>query len=136
MEDCIFCKIVAGKIPGEKVYETPEILAFLDIAPANHGHTLVIPKKHFETIFDIPDELLKNIAVKLKHIGNAVMKATGAEGANVIINNKKAAGQIVPHAHFHIIPRFTADGHEWWQGKKYPNGKMSEVAKKIKKALD
>jgi len=136
MEDCIFCKIVAEKIHGEKLYETPNILAFLDIAPANYGHTLIIPKRHYETLFDIPDETLKEIATELKHIGKAVIDATGAEGVNIVMNNKKAAGQIVPHAHFHIIPRYVSDGHKFFgNNKKYPDGEMTKVAQKIKKGL-
>ncbi|MDO8493658.1 MAG: HIT family protein [bacterium] len=132
MEDCLFCKIVEGKIPANKVYETDKVLAFLDITPVNEGHTLVIPKAHYENLFEIPDDLLAEIAVELKHIGLAVQKATNAGGINIAMNNREAAGQVIPHAHFHVIPRYLSDGQKLMHGRKYAPGKIEEVADKIR----
>src|SRR4051812_3172618 len=99
MNDCIFCKIIAGEIPATKIYEDDICLAFLDIQPVNPGHTLVIPKGHHKNILEIPDETLKHISTILKKLGKAVMEGTRAEGINVTINTGSIAGQTVFHAH-------------------------------------
>ena len=135
MNDCLFCKIVEGNVPANKVYETDKVLAFLDITPVNEGHTLLIPKAHYENLFEIPDDLLSTIAIELKHVGSAVQKATNSGGINIAMNNREAAGQIIPHAHFHIIPRYLADGHQLMHGRKYAPGRIEAVAEKIKKEI-
>lgn len=132
---CIFCQIIAGEIPAEKVYEDEDILAFLDITPINAGHTLVIPKNHYENLFEIPDELLQKISLELRDLGKAIKDAVGAEGLNIGMNNKPAAGQLVMHAHFHLIPRYLSDGYKHWGGRKYEDGQIQEVAIKIKKKI-
>lgn len=134
-ENCIFCKIVSGEIPAEKIYEDEELLAFLDITPINAGHTLIIPKKHYDSLFELPDNILQKISIKLRDLGKAVKEAVGAEGLNIGMNNREAAGQLVPHAHFHLIPRYVADGYKHWGGRKYKEGEIEEVAEKIKKNL-
>lgn len=104
---CIFCKIVNGEIPSYKVYEDDSYLAFLDISQATIGHTLVIPKKHYENIFELPeDSKIFQIVTKLS---KAVKKATNAQGVNILNNNGEAAGQTVKHFHIHIIPRYEND---------------------------
>ena len=135
-KDCIFCKIIAGEIPAEKVYEDNEILAFLDITPINAGHTLVIPKKHYENLFELPDDILQKISIKLRDLGRAVKEAVGAEGLNIGMNNREAAGQLVPHAHFHLIPRYLSDGYKHWGGRKYKEGEIEKVAKEISKKIN
>lgn len=135
MTDCIFCKIIKGDIPCEKVYEDSKVLAFLDISPINKGHTLVIPKKHCTNLLDMPDDDLKHIAVVLKKVANAVKQAVGADGINLDMNNGSTTGQFVMHAHFHIIPRFSNDGLEAWPRGKYGNGEISKYADKIKSSL-
>lgn len=109
MENCIFCKIIMGEIPSRKVYEDKDSVAFLDIHPANPGHTLVMPKKHAENIFDADDELLGRVIVAAKVISKKIKESLNADGINVIQNNGRHAGQIVNHIHFHIIPRFAND---------------------------
>lgn len=132
-DDCIFCKIIKGEIPSAKLYEDDNVLAFLDIAPANKGHALVIPKKHYETFTDISEKELGNLSTVLHKIANAVIKTTNAEGYNVFINNKKVAGQIVMHAHFHILPRFSDDGLSFkWPSKKYEEGEIDKLKEEIK----
>ncbi len=136
MDDCIFCKIVKGKVPSSKVYESDEVLAFLDVGPINKGHTLVIPKKHFETILDIPENELKELILAVKKVAKAVETGVNADGFAVTMSNKKAAGQVVNHTHFHIIPRFKDDGLKLWpKGYNYKEGEMEEFRKKITKQL-
>lgn len=134
--DCIFCKIVAGDIPCAKVYESETCLAFLDIAPVNGGHALVLPKAHFPTLMDVPSELGADLTAALTKVGKAVMEATGAEGLNLVQNNYEAAGQLVHHVHFHLIPRFSDDGLELWPQASYESQEeMSGLAEKIASLL-
>ena len=131
-QNCIFCKIVAGEIPCAKVYETGNVLAFLDIAPVNRGHALVIPKEHHPQLWDLPGGLGDDLLKALQRVGKAVMAATGAAGVNVMMNNHEAAGQIVMHAHFHLIPRFEDDGLRLWpQGGYGSMEEMGELAKAV-----
>ena len=134
--DCIFCKIVKGDIPCAKVYETPQVLCFLDIAPVAPGHVLVIPKAHHPTLFDVPGELGGPLLAAAGLVGKAVMAATGATGINVQMNNFAAAGQVIFHAHLHVIPRIEGDGLALWPGTPYPdNGSMASLAEAIRRAL-
>jgi histidine triad (HIT) family protein len=134
MEDCIFCKIINGKIPSAKIYEDASIVSFLDIMPANKGHCLVLPKKHYETLLDIPDEELANIAQAVKKITKALSLSIGNGSYNILWNNGKEAGQLVNHAHVHVIPRFKGDRLRLaWSHKKYIDNEMKETQEKIKK---
>ncbi len=110
MENCIFCNIVKGEIEGAKIWEDDDVLALLDIHPLTKGHCLVIPKKHFENIFDIDEEILKKIIVEAKHISGKLKNALSADGIRLSQSNGKAAGQAVFHFHLHIIPRYENDG--------------------------
>lgn len=134
MNDCIFCKIVAGEIPAEKVYEDENTIAFLDITPVNPGHVLVIPKTHHKNMFDTPNEVLYNLIDTTKKIA-AALKEDGEEGVNVISNNEPAAGQVVFHTHFHIVPRNSNDGIKLLHGKEYGEGEMQKTGEKIRNAL-
>lgn len=130
--NCIFCKMVGGEIPVTKIYEDEVVLAFLDIGPLSDGHTLLIPKEHFEKLHDCPSKLLGEICSRLGKIAKAVASAMNAEGYNVLCNNGTAAGQLVEHLHFHIIPRNTGDGvFDRWPAFKYPEGQIEAVAAKI-----
>jgi len=107
MEDCVFCKIIDGEIPGHKVYETDNVVAFLDANPASKGHTLVVPKMHVENIHEASDmDFMWDALVK---VSNAVEEAFDSEGLNISQNNGELAGQEVMHLHFHITPRYTGD---------------------------
>ncbi len=130
--ECIFCKIVAGDIPCAKVFESESCLAFLDIAPVNAGHVLVLPKAHYPTLMDTPVELGSDLFQALSMLGKAIMEATGADGLNLIQNNYEAAGQEVHHAHYHLIPRFSDDGLRLWPQSSYDNPEeMGRIATKI-----
>lgn len=109
MPDCVFCKIVEGTIPSHKVYETEFTLVILDINPANPGHCLVIPKKHFETIYDADNTYLEDAIITCKIIAARLKEKLDAEGVNIIQNNEQAAGQLVKHMYFHVIPRYKDD---------------------------
>lgn len=130
-EKTIFEKIINGEIPSFKVYEDEETFSFLDINPANYGHTLVIPKKPYKNIYELPEDLAGKLFQSVQKIAIAVKKAVEADGINIVMNNESSAGQIVFHAHIHIIPRFKDDNG--YQGKHliYPEGKAEEIANKI-----
>jgi len=136
--DCIFCKLVAGKIPSTRIYEDEETLAFLDIAPIINGHALVIPKTHFDPLTATPPAILAACMATVQRVAQAQLTALGADGVNIHQANGAAAGQVVPHLHFHVIPRFAGDGHHWnWHGHAYGNmAEMQELGSKLKRAID
>lgn len=132
LKNCLFCQILADEIPSEKVYEDEFSYAFLDINPVNKGHTLIIPKEHHENIYELPDELLSKLFVNVKNLAGAVREAVSADGVNIGMNNGEASGQVIFHAHIHIMPRFKDDGHEHWQSNfKYSEKEAKEAAKEI-----
>ncbi len=135
MENCIFCKIIAGEIPCNKVYEDENSFAFLDVNPINPGHTLLIPKEHHENLHEMPDQLLEKITPVVKKIATAIKTGVSASGINIGQNNGKSAGQVIFHYHIHIIPRFDNDGLKHWPGKPYVLGEAEEIAEKIKSVL-
>jgi histidine triad (HIT) family protein len=135
-DDCLFCKMVAGQIPVTKIYEDEVVLAFLDIGPISDGHTLVIPKQHFEKLHDCPSELLGRVGERLGKIAAAVITAVNSDGYNVLCNNGRAAGQLVEHLHFHIIARRNGDGlFERWPAYRYEQGRIEGIAEEIRKKL-
>ena len=133
--DCIFCKIVKGDIPSSKILDNEKIIAFMDIRPVNKGHALVVPKEHYETLLDIPDNTLKEVMVAAKKVAKSMRKALKADGFNLGMNNFAAAGQEVPHAHLHVIPRFQDDGLKPWPSKQYEEGEIDQIAEKLKTFL-
>jgi histidine triad (HIT) family protein len=135
MTDCIFCKIIKGEIPSYKIYEDDKVIAFLDIVPVNKGHTLIIPKKHSLDLTDMEDEDVCALFKTAKKLAPAILKATGADGFNMGMNNRKAAGQLVMHSHLHIMPRFSNDGLKLWEGKKYEEGEADKIKESITKEL-
>ena len=110
MDDCIFCRIVAGGLPAAKVYEDDHVLAFLDIAPVTPGHVLVIPKRHYPLLTDMPPEEMAALGGALPRISRAVAAATDADGFNIFQSNGPCSGQEIMHAHFHVIARREGDG--------------------------
>jgi len=100
MDDCIFCKIVKGEIPSYKIYEDDKVLAFLDINPLSKGHTLVLPKQHFETVLDIPSDLYSYLAQVVQKVDEKYKP----EGIHINQNNGERAGQVIPHVHIHVKP--------------------------------
>ena len=103
-ESCTFCKIVRKEAPASTVYEDEKVVAFMSIQPINVGHTLVVPKKHYENVYEIPEEEVAHLYKVVKKLAHAVKKAVEAEGIRIVQNNGEAAGQVIFHMHVHIIP--------------------------------
>lgn len=135
MEDCIFCKIIRGEIPCHKVYEDDDVLVFLDISPVNPGHTLVIPKKHYDDLIQLPETEAQLLIAKIKKIAPAVISGVGAKAFNLNLNNGKISGQEVAHVHWHIVPRFEGDGRQLWHGQPYGAGEAEAILEKIKNLI-
>ena len=132
MSDCVFCKIVAGEIPCAKLVETESVISFLDIGPVNPGHSLVVTRRHCESILQCTEEELEAAIVTVQRLAKAVLAATGAVGCNVLQNNHACAGQLVPHVHFHVIPRAPKDGFNFgWRSGRYEEGDMEAMRQKV-----
>jgi histidine triad (HIT) family protein len=129
---CVFCKIIAGELPSYKVYEDKDVLAFLDINPVNPGHTLIVPKKHLTNIEEADEATLCQLVKAVKKVGASLKKNLAVAGYSVLEANDPAAGQSVPHLHFHVIPRIAGDGLKFWPQKKYRAGEAEEILEKIK----
>lgn len=141
-ESCSFCKIMVGEDQASIVYEDESVLAFMDLHRANVGHTLVVPRAHWETIYDIPERVLADLFAVVKRVSVAVKKAVGAEGISILQFNERAAGQSVRHFHVHVIPRFRGDAISKFIGgmlgsgfKKVERQDLDEIAEKIKENL-
>jgi histidine triad (HIT) family protein len=133
---CVFCRIIKGELPCSKVYEDDRVISFLDINPVSTGHTLVVPKKHWATLFEISEEDLRACTAASKKIATAVHKATKASGLNLLQNNYRAAGQLIDHVHFHLIPRFPNDDFmRSWPAKPSYQHELARLVEKIKSEL-
>jgi histidine triad (HIT) family protein len=103
--ECVFCSIVAGAKPCHKVLETDTILSFMDIFPASEGHTLVIPKQHFESVFEISESAMQAVSLAARRIASAIRAELEPDGMTIAQVNGEAAGQTVMHYHLHLLPR-------------------------------
>jgi histidine triad (HIT) family protein len=133
--DDIFMKIIRREVPADIVYEDADTIAFLDVKPITPGHTLVVPKKLVKNIFDADDETLAALIRTVRKIAPAIRDAVGAHGVHINSNHGAAAGQIVLHLHFHIIPRHDRSEFSFWPQKDYALGEAALVAEKIRQAL-
>ena len=132
MSNCIFCRIIAGEIPSVKLYEDDLVYAFLDIAPINFGHALVIPKAHCESASTIPEATAGRMMKVGSRIGIALKRALDYDAYNLHLADGKAAGQVVMHAHLHVVPRGVDDDFRWnWRQLQYQDGAASELAEKV-----
>ena len=131
----MFLKVIAGEIPSEKIYEDDKTYAFLDINPNNPGHTLVIPKNYSKDIYDISQEDWRAVMGTVRMLAPVIKEALGAEGINIIMNNDEPAGQIVPHTHVHIIPRYKTDGFKHWKGSPYQDGEKERIGEQIRSCM-
>ena len=133
---CVFCKIINEELPAARLYEDSEVISFLDINPVNLGHTLVVPRRHYELLLDISGDELGRVMKIIPSIARAVVTATKADGLNIFQTNKPCAGQTVPHLHFHVIPRHVHDGFSFgWRQKKYCGNEMEKMMENIKSIL-
>jgi histidine triad (HIT) family protein len=130
--NCIFCKIVANTIPSFKVYEDNYTLAFLDIAPVNPGHVVIVSKFHASNLDDVDDLMLAYMMRTVKRVGQAMRSGLGIKGYNVIVNNGKVAGQLIDHTHIHVIPRHEKDGLTNWPQTKYKDDEARKIMAKLK----
>ncbi len=134
---CVFCDIVAGEVPAAVVYEDDAFLVFLDIRPLIHGHVLVIPREHLETIADLSPDVIAGLFTIVQKMSAAVEDAMGAKGTFVALNNK--VSQSVPHVHVHVVPRNPKDGLRgfFWPRHKYEGTEhMEATAASIRAALE
>jgi len=132
MTMCIFCDMLNGKLPFHMIYEDDDCLVILDKYPIDNAHSLIITKKHFEKIIDMNIDDVSRLFSKIPKIANAIIKATNADAFSIAQNNGKAAKQIVPHVHIHIIPRYDATGTLWTKRKIMSDNELCELAGKIK----
>ena len=134
MKECVFCKILKGEVPATKVNEDDKTFAILDLVPVSKGQTLVIPKKHFETMDEMDEETANAVIKTTQKIAKAILRFN--EGYNVNQNNKHAGGQIVPHVHYHVIPRNEGDGmNHCWKKLDMSNNEITELQNKIQSFL-
>ena len=110
---CVFCKIITGEIPSSKLYEDDLVYSFLDVAPINPGHSLIIPKEHHTSMTTVPEKTLAKIMSLAPVIAQAIVREVDGDGFNLHLSNGQCAGQVVPHVHLHIIPRSPTDGFSW-----------------------
>lgn len=134
--ECIFCAIVKGEIPSSKVYENEHVFAFMDIAPANPGHLLIIPKQHYRNIFDMPAEIGSKIMEAAVPLAAAIRKALNPDGLNLFQSNEAAGFQTVFHFHLHLIPRWEGDPLRLpWKPKEGDIEEINNIATKLQEAL-
>ncbi len=135
--DCVFCRIVAGELPSNRIYEDADVLAFLDIAPLVKGHTLVIPKAHIDPFMQAPPDIITPLFLAVQRVARAMMTSLKADGINLHQSNGKVAGQVVPHLHVHVIPRFADDGLAWnWRAGSYADpAEAKAMLERIKAAI-
>lgn len=134
--DCIFCKIISREIPTECiVFENEQVLAFLDIFPAQKGHTLIVPKTHVSDLLAADNEMLSALAYAARDVGTAVLGTVHADGFNLVVNTHPAAGQVIFHLHWHIIPRWSGDGALHFTKSHYEEGEMATIGIALRDAL-
>lgn len=130
---CIFCKIANKEIPCALVYEDDKTLAFLDLAQATKGHTLVIPKKHYDNILECDEETLAHLIQVTQQLARRLTKKLDAKGVNILNNCNETAGQSVMHLHFHIIPRYSKSDTVHFEYQENPNPNLNQLAEDLKK---
>lgn len=135
--DCIFCRVVKGEIPSYKVYEDDRTLAFLDINPIAVGHTLIIPKDHSAKISELGETEVVALSKTLQRVVKALEASIDFDGMNIFVNQGKEAGQLIPHFHYHVVPRHKGDGVEFKvTQKKLSEEEFKKIQEKISRAID
>lgn len=141
-EGCVFCRIATGELAARIVHEDERVLAFLDLAPATPGHTLVVPRAHYRDLWDIPDAELAHVAVSARRVAAAIASALGAPGMKLHQVSGAEAGQDVFHFHLHLIPRWKGDGVQpaWggapWRPPELDDARCDEIAASIRAELE
>jgi len=132
---CIFCDIIQGKKQGHFIYEDDTHVAFLDKYPIDHGHSLVLPREHFEKVTDMTADKVGDLFSKVPKIAKAIIQTINADAFSMAQNNGRAAKQIVPHVHVHIIPRFNDKGTLWTKREIVNDDALKILAEKIRKCI-
>jgi len=132
---CIFCDIIQGKKQGHFIYEDDTHVAFLDKYPIDHGHSLVLPREHFERVTDMTADKVGDLFSKVPKIAKAIIQITNADAFSMAQNNGRAAKQIVPHVNVHIIPRFNDRGTIWTKREIGKDDELQILAEKIRKCI-
>lgn len=132
---CIFCKIVSGELPSQRVFENEHVVAFLDIHPCSNGHTLVVPRQHFDDLLATPTDVACELMAVVQQLAPRVIAAVGASAFNTGINTGSASGQAVMHTHVHIIPRFEGDALHMWPEQPTTPDELAATAQKIRDAV-
>ena len=132
MNGCIFCDMIEGKLSYHMIYQDDDCLVILDKYPIDNGHSLIITRKHSEKITDMNIDEVSQLFSKIPKIANAIVKATGADAFSIAQNNGKAAKQIIPHVHIHVIPRYNSTGTLWTKRQIMSDNELNELAEKIK----
>lgn len=133
-EDCIFCKLANGEIPTSTLYEDEEFRVILDMGPATKGHALILPKEHYENLYEIDDEVAARAMKLAKKMVIQMTEVLGCDGYNIVQNNGTAAGQTVFHFHIHLIPRYVGDASGFgWKSGTLSDADREEILAKIGK---
>ena len=135
-QDCIFCKIISGEIPSAVIYENSKFKVIMDIAPANKGHVLILPKEHYDNIYDIDTATAGELFELAVMTARALKSVLDCDGMNILQNNGTVAGQTVFHFHMHIIPRYEGDTvNIGWKELSYEDGEMEQLREAIRKEM-
>ena len=135
-QDCIFCRIISGEIPSTTIYENSKFKVIMDIAPANKGHVLILPKEHYDNIYDIDTATAGELFELAVMTARALKSVLDCEGMNILQNNGTVAGQTVFHFHMHIIPRYEGDTvNIGWKELSYEDGEMEQLREAIRKEM-
>ena len=132
MVSCIFCDMIEGNMPCYMIYQDDDCIVILDKYPIDNGHSLIITNKPYEKLTDMPVDEVAKLFSKIPEIANAIMSATNADAFSIAQNNGKAAKQIVPHVHIHIIPRYNVTGTLWTKRKILSDIELENLSQKIK----
>ncbi len=136
MDECVFCSIVQGKREAALVYQDDEFMVFMDKYPISTGHTLVIPKRHYTTILEMPNDEVSKLFALVHRVAIAILLAVNAQGFSIAQNNGKVAHQVVPHVHVHIVPRFLTDEKGKYASRRIATlDELKSIADKIKSRL-
>lgn len=131
-DNCIFCKIIAGEIPSQAIYEDEKFRVILDVAPAAKGHALILPKDHYANLYELPDDLAADTIRLAKKMMKVMTDKLGCDGFNILQNNGETAGQSVFHFHMHLIPRYREDGQKiGWKPQEVSQEELEEIRKQI-----
>ena len=135
-QDCIFCRIISGEIPSTTIYENSKFKVIMDIAPANKGHVLILPKEHYDNIYDIDTATAGELFELAAMTARALKSVLDCDGMNILQNNGPVAGQTVFHFHMHIIPRYEGDTvNIGWKELSYEDGEMEQLREAIRKEM-